>query len=100
LIISSYAFIATSKETSNTYFEENECVYHIKHHSRESFMNEFKSAGIKITSTKYNDTRYDNEHCEIKNLNDSIDNLVVLIGDFNDSDQTVKVSLGMWTYTN
>ncbi len=100
LIIAAFAFMATSKEKMNTCFEDKTAVYHIKNQSRESFMSDLKSIGLDISSTKYNDTKYDDEHTEIKNLNDSISNLVILIGDFNNSDKTVEVSLGCWAYTN
>ncbi len=100
LIIASFAFMATSKEKMNTCFEDKTAVYHIKNESRESFMSDLKSIGLDISSTKYNYTKYDDEHTEIKNLNDSISNLVILIGDFNNSDKTVEVSLGCWEYTN
>jgi hypothetical protein len=100
LIICLYAFMATTRDTCNTYFEDNEGVYYIKHHSRESFMDELKNTGLDITSTKYNHTKYDDEHTEIHNLNDSIANLVIIIGDFNNSNKTVKVSLGFWDYVN
>ena len=92
--------MATTRDTCNTYFEDNEGVYYIKHHSRESFMEELKNTGLDITSTKYNHTKYDDEHTEIHNLNDSIANLVIIIGDFNNSNKTVKVSLGFWDYVN
>lgn len=100
LIICFYAFIATSRPRSNTCFDDNTAVYHIKHYSRESFMTELKSIGLDVTSSKYNNTKYDDEHTEIDNLNDSINNLVILIGDFNKSNHTVEVSLGWWTYIN
>lgn len=63
-------------------------------------MEELKNTGLDITSTKYNHTKYDDEHTEIHNLNDSIANLVIIIGDFNNSNKTVKVSLGFWDYVN
>ena len=100
LIIAAFAFMATTKEKMNTCFEDKTAVYHIKNQSRESFMSDLKSIGLDISSTKYNNTKYDDEHTEIKNLNDSISNLVILIGDFNNSDKTVDVSLGCWDYTN
>ena len=100
LIIAAFAFMATTKEKMNTCFEDKTAVYHIKNQSRESFMSDLKSIGLDISSTKYNNTKYDDEHTEIKNLNDSISNLVILIGDFNNSDKTVEVSLGCWDYTN
>lgn len=100
LIVCVYAFMATTRDTTNTCFEDNEGVYYIKHHSLESFMNELKSTGLDITSTKYNHTKYDDEHTEIHNLSDSIANLAIIIGDFNNSNQSVKVSLGCWEYVN
>ena len=99
LTISAFAFIATSKGP-NTCFDDNSAVYHVKHYSRDSLVNELKNSGFHITFIKYHNTKYDDEHSEINNLNDSISNLVVIIGDFDNSDKTVKLSLGCWTYIN
>jgi hypothetical protein len=98
LALSVFAFIATSKAKSNTFFEDGECVYHIKHYSRESFFNELRGVGLEVSSTKYHNTKYDDEHTEIQNLNDSIGTLVLSVGDFNHQDKTVEVSLGWWNY--
>jgi len=98
LALSVFAFIATSKAKSNTYFEDGECVYHIKHYSREEFFKEFKEIGLEVSSTKYHNTKYDDQHTEIENLNDSIGNLVLSVGDFNHQNKTVEVSLGWWSY--
>ncbi len=95
-----FAFLATSLPKSNTYFDDNTAVYHIKHNSRDSFMNELYSINLDITSSKYNDTKYDDEHTEIKNLNDSIGNLVIMVRDFNESNQTIEISLENWDYKN
>lgn len=100
LIICIFAFVATSRPKSNTSFEDNTAIYHIKHYSRERFMSELKSIGLNVTSSKYNDTKYDDEHTEIINLNDSIGNLVLIVGDFNKATQTVEVSLSNWEYKN
>lgn len=100
LIICVYAFVATSRPRSNTYFEDNTAIYQIKHYSRESFMIELKSIGLDVTSSKYNDTKYEDEHTEINNLNDSLGNLVIIVGDFNKANQTVEVSLEWWEYKN
>ena len=100
LIICVYAFVATSRARSNTDFNDNSAVYHIKHYSRESFMSELNNIGLDVTSSKYHNTKYDDEHTEIINLNDSIGNLVIMVGDFDTSSQTVAVSLGSWEYKN
>jgi len=100
LAVCVYAFVATTRPTSNTGFDDNTAVYHIKHYSRESFMTELKNIGLDVKSSKYNGTKYDDEHTEINNLNDSIGNLVIMIGDFNKANQTVEVSLGWWEYKN
>ena len=63
-------------------------------------MTELKNIGLDVKSSKYNGTKYDDEHTEINNLNDSIGNLVIMIGDFNKANQTVEVSLGWWEYKN
>ncbi|OXA81093.1 hypothetical protein SAMN05444397_109197 [Flavobacterium aquidurense] len=99
LTICIYAFIATVRPTSNTGFDDNTAVYHIKHYSREDFMSELKNLGLDVTSSDYHNTKYYDEHTEINNLNDSIGNLVIMVGDFNKSNQTVEVSLAGWTYT-
>lgn len=100
LTICVYAFVATSLPRSNTSFEDNTAVYHIKHYSRENFMAELKNSGLDVTSSKYNDTKYEDGHTEIYNLNDSIGSLVIMVGDFNKANQTVEVSLGWWEYKN
>lgn len=99
LVISAFAFMATSKGP-NTCFDEATAVYHIKHFSRDSLINELQNSGLEISFIKYNNTKYDDEHSEIINLNDTISNLVVLIGDFNKVDSTVEISLGCWDYSN
>lgn len=99
LVISAFAFMATSKGP-NTCFDEASAVYHVKHFSRDSLIYELKNCGLDISFSKYHNTKYDDEHSEINNLNDSISNLVVLIRDFNNDDSTVELSLGCWNYSS
>ncbi|KOY87822.1 hypothetical protein AD998_18280 [bacterium 336/3] len=99
LVISVFAFMATSKGEV-TCFDKDSAVYHIKHFSRDSLISELKNSGLNISFSHYHDTKYYDEHSEIRNLNDSITNLVILIRDFNRFDSTVEVSLGCWSYVN
>lgn len=98
LIVSAFAFVATS-EVQQTCFEDI-ATYHIKHYSRDSLINDLKQSELNVTFHKYHNTKYDDEHSEFHNLNDSIYNLVVLIHDYNNLDSTVKVSLGCWNIAN
>lgn len=91
--------MATSKGP-NTCFDESTAIYHVQHVSRDSLINELKNCGLDINFIKYHNTKYDDEHSEINNLNDSISNLVILIGDFNKTDSTVQISLGCWDYSS
>ena len=99
LIISVFAFIATS-EAPQECFENDSATYHVKHNSRDNLIEDLKQSGLNIRFSKYHNTKYDDEHSEIWNLNDSIQNLVVLIRDFNDNDSTVEISLGCWDIVN
>ena len=97
ILLAAFAFMATSKQ-ENTFFEEGEAVYHVKSYSRDYLIKDLKHSGIIVGFTKYNGTKYDDEHCEIYGLNDSIANVVVLIGDYNPANNTVKMELGWWSY--
>ncbi len=99
LLLSVFAFLATSRPKQEC-FNEYDGKYNIAHYSRDSLINDLKQSGLSVNFTKYNNTRYDNEHSEIDNLNDSISNLVLIIGDFNEKNKTVEVSLGCWGMKN
>ena len=98
-VLSAFAFIATSKGIQTCFFDDS-AVYNIHYSSRERLIEDLKSSELDVTFSRYNDTRYDDEHAEFHNLNDSISNLTVLIKDFNKSDSTVEISLGCWSYNN
>lgn len=97
LIVSAFAFTATSRAPQTCFFDDS-AIYYVSHFSRDSLIQDLKSSGLNVTFTKYHDTRYDDEHSEIHNLNDSIRNLVILIKDFSKNDNTVEISLGCWDY--
>ncbi len=99
LALSTFAFIATS-EGPKTCFSDNPAIYHVKHYSRDSFVRDLKNVGFNISFTEYHNTKFVDEHSEIHNVNDSIENLVVLIKDFNKADSTVEITLGCWRLKN
>lgn len=97
IFISLFAFIATSKHPI-TCFNEDSGHYDIQHISRDSLINSLIESNLNLTYSKYHNTTYEDEHFEIHNLNDSINNLVFLVKDFDKTNKTVRIELGCWNY--
>jgi hypothetical protein len=68
--------------------------YYIYHVSRDSLIAELDSSILDVSHSSYHDHQFPDEHTEIHNLNDTIENIVLRIQTFDPATQCVKINFG------
>lgn len=97
LAVASFAFIATSKEPQ-TCFDENEVVYFIEYSSRDSLISDLEKSNLNITISKPQ-SKSDYVFAKVPNLKDSIFDLELMIGEYDQSHGAVPISIRCWHYS-
>jgi hypothetical protein len=68
--------------------------YYVHHISRDSLIAELDSSMLDVNHSSYHGHQFSNEHTEIHNLNDTIEDIVMRIQAYDSTTQTVRINFG------